>query len=164
MTSSQRVVLVESNHEEWTRMAHELAERISAMLPHAEIEHIGSTSVPCLPAKPVIDLAVGVAANEVGEATRTLAQHCFDLEGEREGHAWLSLPDRAAREYVVHVFEAPGRAWSRRLRFRDILRSDAAARAKYLAVKRQSAAVSAGWDDYTQSKTAVVHEILDVDA
>lgn len=161
MTSNQRVVLAESNHEEWARMARELGQRISAMLPQAAIEHIGSTSVPCPPAKPVVDLAVGVAVDEVRAATRTLAQHGFDLEGERDGHAWLSLPDRTAREYVVHVFEVPGRAWSRRLRFRDILRSDAAARAKYLAVKRQSAAVSAGWDDYTLSKTAVVHEILD---
>lgn len=144
-------------------MARELAQRIAAMLPHAAIEHIGSTSVPWLPAKPVVDLAVGVSADEVGAATRTLAQHGFDLEGEREGHAWLSLPDRTAREYVVHVLEAQGRAWSRRLRFRDILRADAAARAKYLAVKQQSAAVSVGWDDYTQSKTAVVHEILDAE-
>lgn len=160
MTTNQRVVLSASEHEAWSRMAKQMANKISTLLPEAEIEHIGSTSVPGLPAKPVVDLAVGVKAERLGEATLILVQHEFDLEGEQPGHAWLSWPNRFARSYVIHVLEGHGVPWERRLRFRDILRTDAVARAKYLAVKRQSAAVSLGWDDYTQSKTAIVHEIL----
>lgn len=141
-------------------MATEMATRISALLPACEIEHIGSTSVPDLPAKPVVDLAVGVRADRIPATTQALIADGFDVEGERDGHAWLSWPDRTARAYVIHVFELHGRPWTRRLRFRDILRTDAEARASYLAVKQRSAASSTGWDDYTQSKTAVVHEIL----
>lgn len=160
MTSNQRVVLVASEHEEWSRMAHSMAGQISRLLPEATIEHIGSTSVPSLPAKPVVDLAIGVRAGQIDEATEVLAQHGFDAEGAQPGHAWLSSPDRSARSYVIHVLELGGIRWERRLRFRDILRTDAAARAKYLAVKQRSAASSIGWDDYTQSKTAIVSELL----
>ncbi|WP_206446383.1 GrpB family protein [Agrococcus sp. KRD186] len=160
MTSEQRVVLAASEHEEWSRLARDMAGRISRLLPEAVIEHIGSTSVPDLPAKPVVDLAVGMPADRVDEATEVLAQHGFDHEGGRAGHTWLSSPDRSARAYVIHVLDLDGTGWERRLRFRDILRTDASARAKYLAVKQRSAASSVGWDDYTQSKTAIVSELL----
>lgn len=156
----QSVILVPSEYGAWSAIARDMAARLTELLPRAVVEHIGSTSVPGLPAKPVVDLMIGVELDRLSVATLTLVEHGFDLEGERSGHAWLSSPDRSAREFVVHVLECGGQAWDRRLRFRDILRTDPAARAKYLAVKQQAAAIARGWDDYTRAKAAVVAEIL----
>lgn len=160
MTSDEPVVLAASQHERWARAAAEMILSLSAQLPHAEIAHIGSTSVPGFPAKPVIDLAVGVSADEVAIVSRTLAGHGFDLEGERAGHSWLSHPNRSARAFVIHIFEFQGEEWIKRLRFRDILRTHAESREKYLAVKRAAAAQTTGWGAYTRAKSAAVAEIL----
>lgn len=135
--------------------------RLLEHLTNATIEHIGSTSVPGLPAKPVVDLAVGVSPEAVSSSARQLALLGFDLEGERADHAWLSFPDRSCRAFVIHLFDIRGEEWTKRLRFRDILLTDASSRAKYLSAKRAAAASTNGWGDYTKAKSAVVAEILD---
>lgn len=161
MTQDQRVRLADSNFEVWAEMARTMTAQLLQLLPQASVEHIGSTSVLGLPAKPVVDLAVGVPADQIADVTQLLVQHGFDLEGQKPRHSWLSLPDRTARQYVIHVLEQDGRQLQRRLLFRDTLRADAAARSRYLEVKRKAAASSANWDEYTQAKTDVVHDILD---
>ena len=163
MSEQQPVVLVSSRHAEWAGMAAAMAVRIRGQVPDAQVEHIGSTSVPDLPAKDVVDLLVGVAGERILQVADELAAAGFDLEGGRPGHSWLSYPSRSARTHVLHVVETGGTAWQRRLDFRNLLRRDPAARARYLAAKRAAAEGSAGWDDYTQAKTPVVRELLGED-
>lgn len=134
--------------------------KLGEILPLARIEHIGSTAVPGLPAKPVVDLAVGVAEDDVVRSARELARCGFDLEGERDNHAWLSSPDRSARAFVIHVLEFQGEEWIKRLRFRDILMTDKVSREKYLAAKREASSRANGWGEYTSAKSSVVSEIL----
>lgn len=160
MTSDERVTLSDSEHEEWSRRAAEMSLRLAELLPLGKIEHIGSTAVPGLPAKPVVDLAIGVALDEIVSSARELSRYGFDLEGERDNHAWLSFPDRSSRAFVIHIFELQGEEWIRRLRFRDILMTDHVSRDKYLAVKREAARRADDWGEYTRAKSAVVSEIL----
>lgn len=160
MASDERVVLVPSEHEKWARQAAEMAARIAQHLTTATVEHIGSTAVPGMLAKPVVDLAVGVPVDRIRESAGVLARQGFDIEGERAGHAWLSSPDRSARSFVVHVFEFEGPEWHRRLRFRDALIAEEGHRARYLAVKQAAAEATRGWGEYTWAKAAVVAEIL----
>ena len=163
MASDDRVTLVNSEHAKWAQMARKMAAQISEFLPLAKIEHIGSTAVPGMPAKAVVDIAVGMPADQIGDAALMLTQHGFDIEGRRQDHAWLSYPDRSSRSFVIHVFEVHGAEWRKRLRFRDILISDASSRERYLAAKQAAAAASKGWGDYTRMKSSVVSEILDAD-
>ncbi|WP_413451868.1 GrpB family protein [Georgenia phoenicis] len=160
MDEERAVTLVPSRHEEWRLRYAELARRLSALLPAARLEHIGSTAVPDLPAKDVVDVLVGVDTADVVAVARRLRAEGLDLEGELAHHCWLSLPDRRSRTFVVHVVEHGGRAWARRIAFRDLLRSDADARERYLRVKRAAAREAAGWDDYTRAKSEVVAELL----
>lgn len=141
-------------------MAAEMNVVLVRYLPHATIAHIGSTAVPGLPAKPVVDLMAGVPANELASAAHTLARHGFDLEGDRSDHAWLSYPDRSARTFVIHVVELHGQQWRNRVRFREILRADTTSRQAYLAAKRSAAASSRDWAEYTSAKASIVAEIL----
>lgn len=138
-----------------------MAARLQGLLPEAAIEHIGSTSVPDLPAKDVVDLLVGVELTAVPIASHRLAEAGFDLEGELPHHSWLGYPNRDDRQFVIHVVEYRGRAWQRRLDFRDLLRRDSDARRRYLDVKIASAATSENWDVYTQSKSSVVTSLLE---
>lgn len=160
MTSVERITLVASEHAKWSLRAAEMSATLVEILPLARIEHIGSTAVPRLPAKPVVDLAVGVTGDEVMRSARELARCGFDFEGERGNHAWLSCPDRSARAFVIHVLEFQGDEWIKRLRFRDILMTDKLSREKYLAAKREASRRANGWGEYTRAKSSVVSEIL----
>jgi putative glutamine amidotransferase len=109
------------------------------------IEHVGSTSVPGLAAKPVIDIQVSVTsliprAEVVDPLVAAGYRHSIDpIETE---HEFLSkgYDDGAPHRVHIHVCEA-GSAWERRhLAFRDELRRDPKAAAEYAALKRQLAA------------------------
>ncbi len=155
------VELVSPNPLGWAIRFKALEEKLRILLPAASVEHIGSTSVPDLPAKDVIDVLVGVEEDEWSDALGILVGNDFDCEGHREGHAWLSFPDREDRKVVVHLVLIGGRQWKRRTAFRDILRRDAQARMQYLSIKREATHRTADWGTYTAHKASVVTQILD---
>ncbi len=125
------------------------------------VEHVGSTSVPGLAAKPVIDVDIVVAGEDVVAASEALTGLGFRPLGE------VGIPDRwAFREpdrfagTNTYVVVAGSLALRNHLGVRDVLRSDAGLRAEYAVVKKAAAMVAADIDDYGGRKNAVVQRIL----
>jgi GrpB-like predicted nucleotidyltransferase (UPF0157 family) len=126
------------------------------------IEHVGSTAVPDLPAKPIIDIAV--------EVHDSADERAYAPELEAAGYTLrIREPDwfehrlfKGDRGRVnLHVFSAGCIETDRMVRFRDWLRADAADRALYAQTKRELAARS--WDNvqqYADAKTEVVGAIM----
>lgn len=155
----QRVHLVQD--PAWTDTGRRLATRIGRALGAAaqRVDHIGSTAVPGLLAKDVIDLQVGVRALEVADDAgfgRAMASAGYvrvpeiSADNAKDGAVWAKRffggcdPGRVAHVHVREV-GAPGWRWA--LMFRDWLRADATARADYARVKRQLVARSGEVDD-----------------
>ena len=146
-------------HEWQTRfLAHRA--RILRVLPHVDVQHIGSTAIPGIKAKDVVDVLVGVSGTDIPATTRQLTELHYVLEGERPGHAWLCWPAPGQREAVIHVMERGGEAWRRRLHFRDFLRQHPAEAKAYEALKRHLAAQTDDWGEYTRQKADFVQRIL----
>lgn len=143
---TERVELVESRPAEWAqrfqRLGRELRELVGA---DVSIEHIGSTAVPDLPSKDVVDILVGVAPGSVPSVRNSLVQGGFILDGQCDGHAWLTRRKSGRRVCVIHVVENDSERWARRIAFRDLLRKDADARAEYLRTKRAAEAETSNW-------------------
>jgi GrpB-like predicted nucleotidyltransferase (UPF0157 family) len=122
------------------------------------IDHIGSTAVPGLAAKPIVDIAVGVVDPDAeGDFLRRLERAGYGLRVREPGHRMLRTP---ARDVHVHVWEAGGDAERRHLLFRDWLRTDPGDRRRYAEEKRRLAARD--WPDmnaYAAAKSAVIAEI-----
>jgi tRNA threonylcarbamoyladenosine biosynthesis protein TsaE len=104
-----------------------------------EIEHVGSTAVPGLAAKPTIDIAVGATtidlprdAVEAMEAIGYEDARAASKPGERNFRKGSQFP----REVIVHVVEWGGPKWRAHLRFRDALRADSALAGEYERLKR----------------------------
>ncbi len=155
------MALVDARPDDWARRFTALALRVrSALGADVSIEHIGSTAVPELPAKDVVDALVGVPLTKIDSAGQTLAAAGFVVEGRRDGHVWLSQHREGRRESIVHVVEAQGRRWERRLTFRDLLRRDPEARETYLAAKRAAAESHSSWDAYGTAKADTVQRLL----
>jgi GrpB-like predicted nucleotidyltransferase (UPF0157 family) len=127
------------------------------------IEHIGSTSVPGLRAKPVIDIMAGVASLPASrDAIPALAPLQYQYWPYKvELMHWFCKPSDDHRTHHLHLVPTGSDLWRARLAFRDRLRSDAIARADYVALKNQLA--DRYHDDreaYTDSKTDFVQRIV----
>lgn len=148
----------------WPELFQREAGRILEALgePALLVEHVGSTAVPGLAAKPRIDIVLVVAdsANESAYLP-ALAAAGYTLR-VREPHWYQHRMLRGADTDInLHVFSAGCPEVDRMLCFRDWLRSNAADRRLYERTKR--ALAQRDWtytQNYADAKTAVVEEIL----
>jgi GrpB-like predicted nucleotidyltransferase (UPF0157 family) len=148
----------------WPERYAEEAARIRAALGGRQLmlEHIGSTAVPGLAAKPVVDILVVVddPADEAAYVPRLEAAG-YELrirEPDWQQHRMLRTP---AKDVHVHVFGPDSPEIERYLLLRDRLRTEPAERALYAAAKRRLA--ERDWptvDHYAQAKGEVIEAII----
>jgi GrpB-like predicted nucleotidyltransferase (UPF0157 family) len=123
------------------------------------IEHVGSTSVPGLAAKPIIDVLLVVAdATDEGAFVPALEAAGYRLRIREDEHRLFKGPDV---DVNLHVFSSGHPEVDRMLLFRDWLRAVPADRELYLRTKRELA--KRRWryvQNYADAKTTVVEEIL----
>jgi GrpB-like predicted nucleotidyltransferase (UPF0157 family) len=123
-------------YEQWRqRLEHELGEAAIRM------EHIGSTAVPGLAAKPIIDVQVIVPdVDDEAAYVPAIARAGVALRARDPEHRYFHPAGDRPRDVQVHVYRA-GSAWERaHILFRDFLRADAATCDAYAALKRDLAA------------------------
>jgi GrpB-like predicted nucleotidyltransferase (UPF0157 family) len=127
------------------------------------VHHVGSTAVPGLEAKPIIDILVGV--RDLDEA-----RACFELLAQldylyapyvpEEMH-WFCKPDPAHRTHHLHLVPFDSRRYRDELAFRDRLRADPELAERYAALKRELAtAHPTDREAYTDGKSAFVANAL----
>jgi GrpB-like predicted nucleotidyltransferase (UPF0157 family) len=131
------------------------------------IEHFGSTAVPGLAAKPIIDILIAVTS--LAQAKATMIQPILAL-----GYVYWAEnpnPDRMffvkgmppygeRRTHHIHITESDGEMWRRRLAFRDYLRANPAEARRYESLKRDLAArYAADREQYTDAKTEYVESV-----
>jgi GrpB-like predicted nucleotidyltransferase (UPF0157 family) len=147
-------------------------ERLSRALPPAlvkRIAHIGSTAVPGMSAKPIIDIQVEVTTLDhvQRDVVPTMEDMGYEfiwrptIGEEAPFYAWFIKRDpNGHRTHHVHMVE-PDQVSSDRIRFRDLLRSDAELAGKYETLKRELAKAHAGdRAAYTASKTPFIQDVL----
>jgi GrpB-like predicted nucleotidyltransferase (UPF0157 family) len=153
----------------WPALYAAEAARVRAALPRdlvVAIEHFGSTAVPGLAAKPVIDILVAVpsiaVARERAVAPLTALGYAFWADNPKRDRLFFvkGLPPAPRRTHHIHMTEPEGEAWQR-LRFRDHLRARPEAREAYLAVKLDLARrFPEDREAYTEGKQDFVDEIM----
>jgi GrpB-like predicted nucleotidyltransferase (UPF0157 family) len=122
------------------------------------VEHIGSTAVPGLVAKPIVDVLVAVP--DVGDepTTTALVAAGYVLRVREPGHRMVRTPEL---DVHLHLWTQGDPEIDRHLRFRDRLRDSAEDRASYAQLKR--ALASRDWDDmnaYAAAKAPLIVQIL----
>ncbi|MEM9806544.1 MAG: GrpB family protein [Cyanobacteria bacterium P01_D01_bin.56] len=148
----------------WPQIFSQLADDIHAVLGEnvCLLEHVGSTSVPGLAAKPIIDMLLAVTDSSK-EATyvpqlETLGYTLKAREPDWFEHRVLKLPDPKVN---LHVFSAGCEEIQRMIAFRDWLRNHSEDKQQYETTKRQLAQQT--WkriQHYADAKSEVVQEIM----
>lgn len=159
-------VTLEPYNPQWPlRFAQEkafLLQKIGSFL-EGSVEHVGSTSVEGLLAKPVIDIMFGVHSLASSEEAIHILQangYCYYPYKSDVMH-WFCKPSPEVRTHHLHLIPFNSPLWKERIRFRDILRQNAPIAEAYGELKQSLAAQMA--DDreaYTQNKWPFIQRIL----
>jgi len=127
------------------------------------IEHVGSTAVPGLPAKPVIDI---MAAVESLDASREALAGLRDLGYQYAPYRadvmhWFCKPSLSFRTHHLHLVPYPSLLWTERILFRDCLRSDPVVAREYAELKHRLAdAHRFDREAYTEAKGPFIARVL----
>ena len=127
------------------------------------VAHIGSTAVPGLAAKPVIDIMAPVHSLEASHPALAAALRAgyVHFPYRAEVMHWFCKPSPEHRTHHLHLIPLGSALWSERLAFRDALRADPAIAGEYAALKRRLAAdFRMDREAYTDAKGPFVRRVL----
>src|SRR5581483_2116507 len=159
------VIVLADPDPSWRILFEEERARLAAALevPAAAVEHVGSTAVASLPAKPVIDVVVGLEAGADAEALAgSLARLGYERrpDGEFPGRIFLVRQARGSEpRWHLSLCERGGACWRDQLAFRDALRREPELASRYAALKRELVAQRV--DDrlgYARAKASFVRD------
>jgi len=157
-------VILENNNPRWRVLFRQEADRISSALGNTalQIHHVGSTSVPGLCAKPIIDILLVVAdSSDESSYIPALESAGYTMHIREPDWHQHRLLKGSNPDVNLHVFSENAAEIERMLRFRDWLRSNENDKLCYENVKRKLAKRSwAHIQQYADAKTAIVDEIL----
>ena len=150
---------------EWDQLFAQEAERIRTACTGMilGIEHVGSTAIPGILAKPIIDISVGVESLAMADdMAGPMASIGYDYPGDVGiPHERIFGRDRTKRTFLVHVVVFGGAAWLNHLRFRERCRADRRLASEYSHLKHQLAAIyPEDRPTYTQLKSVFVERVL----
>lgn len=162
-------VEVQDADDAWQRHGEQARRRLGRVLAPwlvAPVEHVGSTAVPGLPAKPILDLQVAVA--DLAHASQFSAVLAPDgwhrVPPKLDARAWRRFFVRVVdgrRDAHLHVMTQASARWAEQLTFRDALRSDTRLAQSYAELKITLATQHA--DDreaYSAAKTDFIRAVL----
>jgi GrpB-like predicted nucleotidyltransferase (UPF0157 family) len=127
------------------------------------IEHVGSTAVPGLCAKPVIDVMVGVSSLvESAPAIDVLNLSGYQYSAYKtDVMHWFCKPSFEFRTHHIHLIPFESVLWQQRLAFRDALRADRGLATEYAKLKQNLAGrFEFDREAYTDGKTAFIERVL----
>jgi GrpB-like predicted nucleotidyltransferase (UPF0157 family) len=127
------------------------------------IEHIGSTAVPFLAAKPVIDIMAPVHTLEAScpaiDAAIEAGYLYYPYKADVEH--WFCKPSPGHRTHHLHLVPLGSPLWRQRLAFRDALRHDSALASEYAELKlRLATQFRVDREAYTEAKSSFVNRVL----
>ncbi|MGN7313177.1 GrpB family protein [Alkalicoccobacillus gibsonii] len=162
-------IFIEDANECWQVRAQAEKECLVELLASyhlIDIEHIGSTAVPGLAAKPIIDLMAKVKDFNQLEPIINLLQkynwiHVPTREGEHEWRKYFIKIHNNKRMAHLHIVEEDSRKWDEHLFFRDTLRSSPTLVSEYAALKKKLAEqYSHDRELYTKNKSAFIQSVI----
>lgn len=159
-------VVLSPHREEWRKTAKETAEVLKKVLGDkvCGIEHVGSTSIHGISAKPIIDIAVGVKnKNEIMQFADILGD-CGIIFRKQDERELLFVMGNLEEDFIthhIHVIDYDGTEWKNYILFRDYLSRFTEKAKEYETLKKELAVIfSCDRENYTKGKSEFIQNIL----
>ncbi|MDG5761459.1 GrpB family protein [Natronococcus sp. A-GB1] len=163
------IELVPADHERWHERFVAERDRVRDALSRAgleddyeRIEHVGSTAVPNLAAKDIVDLDIVVADDAVSEVSKLLADELGGTRLENSGEWHPVFREHDGQRFNDHVFAVSSDGWKVSVATRDVLAACPDRREEYERLKRDLAAAHDDLVAYSEGKSAFVERLLEV--
>ena len=127
------------------------------------IEHVGSTSIPGIYAKPILDIAILGGEKDLDNIANVLIKLGYEYRGqydEKSGHFYAVLDKDNVRYCQVHIYSEANADWNLKLKFRDSLRKNAELAKEYNDYKLELAKRVSNKSEYAEIKTKWVDEFI----
>ncbi len=150
--------------ESWKKLFAEEQEELERIIgKHViSIEHVGSTSVPGLAAKPILDIAIAVDNFEEARVTiDPIVGLGYVYRGENGIPRRHYFVKGDPSTHHIHTNEITSLDWENLVLFRDYLRAHPTASAEYLALKQSLVGVSENRQEYQDGKAAFIQQTLE---
>jgi GrpB-like predicted nucleotidyltransferase (UPF0157 family) len=153
----------------WKVEFEQVREKIMQMIPElhtGQIEHIGSTAIADIQAKPVIDIALGVKGifeqwHHYDEPLRAIGFYRLKVQREQEiVFARFTDSTYEVKTHFIHMIPLQGEHWNNMLFFRDYLNTHAQVRLEYEQLKQAFKTEHGGIEEYTQHKEQWIQQIF----
>jgi len=155
----------------WPKLAAEEIALIKKNLPYAwivDIQHIGSTAIPGLPAKPIIDIYIGVASiQEAQKAIKPIEKLGYVFWSDNPNKEKMFFvkgmpPFGKGRTHHIHIVEYNSTYWRARILFRNYLRTHPDKAEKYAQLKHElMEKYEFDREAYTDAKSSFISSILE---
>lgn len=161
-------VVIGDYDPQWPVSYKEENDRIQAVIGHqiVAIEHVGSTAVPGLGAKPIIDIMVAVRrltdADECVEPLTSIGyEYVPEYENEIPERRYFHKGPQGARTHHLHMVELGSDFWDRHLLFRNFLRKHPEVARQYYQLKQELATTYASdRRAYTEAKASFIESVV----
>ena len=161
------VVKIVRHRTEWAELYDAEAENLKNCLRElaVDIQHVGSTAVPGLISKPIIDIAIAVTSRSdiAAVVKRLLTIGYIDRsdQGASGGYLLVKESEPDVRTFHIHVVEKSDVQWRNYIIFRDCLRRDANTRKEYAKLKKNLAVkYPKDRESYTGGKAQFIRDVL----
>jgi len=159
----RHTVQVVEHHPGWAALAEDACQEARSVCGNllTDLQHVGSTAVPDLPAKPILDIAAGVRTpGAIPELVTRLTAIGYIYRGDGRddgGHLFVKESSPDVRTVHLHVVEHNGTQWRNYLLFRDLLRQNTGIRKQYAALKQD---LGTRFRHDRKSYTAAKHDFI----
>lgn len=161
-----KIIISEYDHL-WPQLFEEEKKNLAAVLPpEVIIEHVGSTSIPGLVSKPVIDIMIGVPSLEIADelCIEPIKDLGYIYVPEYEDHAperryFKKLNKENVHTHHIHLVEYGSSWWKRIIQFRNYLRCHPKVAKEYAELKKELSLKFIDANEYANAKTAFVKSI-----
>ena len=161
-------IVIKNYDPKWKKLFEEEHDTLMEAIGHyvADIQHMGSTAVPGLAAKPVIDIMVGLrrlldAQDCILPIEGMEYEYVPEFEVEFPERRYFRKSTRGLRTHQIHMVEIGSAFWKRHLFFRDYLRMHPETANEYATLKRElSNTFEDDREGYTNAKAPFIENIL----
>ena len=140
-------------------------ERIRSAVKYStiQIEHVGSTAIPTVHAKPILDIAILCGEKGLESVVNALKSLGYDYRGQFDdeiGHYYAVLDRGDTRLCQAHIYSEANEDWYSKLRFRDVLRENKELAREYNDYKLELAKTVSTKGEYAEIKTKWVDKFI----
>ena len=158
------IVKLIPHHVEWRRLFEEEESRLQAAVGNyvLDIQHVGSTSIPGIPAKPILDIAIAIENfEEAVICIHPLRQLGYEYKGENGIPRRHYFQKGDPRTHHIHMNEYGSRDWENQILFRDYLIRHPRTAEAYAKLKLELASqFRTDRERYLQGKAPFIEQVL----